>query len=683
MLTLLKIHVQVSVGFDEVNRLDTVSLALAVDKKFKGGRNPHDCYALALVLTTDLALSLHCSEDQVLIQDIFEVGEGTTVLLCLASSEMHAEKNSAHALGLKLMRDVHCAESDVRSLVPSIVAVDWIPDRALTGLNGRFQSELTGATNRSQLSHLDTQRAGADEIAQHQKLVRVPHNTISGGSILRIHKIKEPKRLHKNRNWDNLDKWESDAKKWDKVPHHVSINLTDKVAEANCIFDRLDADGNGMLTNAEVVTGMLDNGFAEDEVMVRLPSVFKAMDEDEDGTVSRNEFVEYWVKSKDDDPNRLFDRFDCDGNGSLSRAEVRAGLLQEGYYMKEIQQRLPSIFKQVDTDGDDSISRKEFVQHWSKSREAGFAGIDLGQMTGLVKWANQPVFGFKTGTAAAMARKSVMKSLPPLPPAVKGLTDQASKMIPSYPFGSRGTEGSEEQEAQGAAGVFAGIMSTSSDVFGMVGNTMIQPLPEHLQDMIMPLPRDSAPQAHRAFTTRIQRYEESRATTAMRRPRISPREMLARALGPQTLGANAEAENTEAEKQGWASMLRSRLGAGPPNTDLAPAVGSMSIGSFDPMSIFSGQTLGISMFGAAPAEINQDTNTSPNQNALTQTTSKATKKPGSILKASSIKGDSSLAGTTLLTVSSGVSVKTCTCRISNFDRTDISGVPGDDFGSTL
>lgn len=655
MVTTLKIHVQFAVGFDEANRVDTVSLALAMCKHFRGGSNPHHRYALALVLTTDLALSLRCSEDQVLIQDIFEVGEGTTVLLCLASGEMHAEDTSAQALGLKLMRDVHCADSDIRSLLPSIVAVGWIPDRTLTGLSSQYQCELTGATNRSQLSHLDTQRAGADEIAQHHKLVRVLHNKISGGSILKTHKMEEPQSFLKNKNkkWDNLDKWESDAKKWNKVPHQVSINLIDKVGEANSIFDSLDADGNGFLTNAEVFNGMINSGFDEDEVTVRLPGILKAMDEDDDDTVSRDEFVKYWVKSKDNDPNRLFDRLDVDKSGSLSRTEVRAGLLQEGYDINEITERLPIIFKHLDTDGDDSISRLEFVQQWVKLREDGFAVTELGQITGLVKWANQPVFGFKPGAAAAMARKSVIKSLPPLPPAVKGLTDQASKLIPSNPFDGRGTEGSDEHQTRGAAGLFSGIMSTSSEVFSMVGNTIIQPLPEHLQDMIMPLPSDRATEVSRDSKKGIQRFEESRATQAMRRPRLSPREMLARAMGPQTLGANTDAAKAAAENQGWAAILRSRLGAGYPTSDQAPAVGPISaaVGSFDPMSIFSGQRSGGSIFGAAPAKTNQDAKMPSSQEAITQQPS--SKKHGSILKMSqamsNTESDASLAGTTLQT----------------------------------
>ena len=60
------------------------------------------------------------------------------------------------------------------------------------------------------------------------------------------------------------------------------------------------------------------------------------------------------------DAARVFQDFDTDNDGSVSRAELHEGLRQMGLTMTEVE--MEEIMAIVDTDGDDAIDYSEFVR---------------------------------------------------------------------------------------------------------------------------------------------------------------------------------------------------------------------------------------------------------------------------------------------------------------------------------
>jgi Ca2+-binding EF-hand superfamily protein len=522
--------VQLSLGFDDTIGSDTVTLGFVLQDTCRDLKDAHACYAAALAISTDLALSLICPEEQIRIQDIFQGPHYMHLTVCITSNETH--DSSAQSLGLQLIRDSVNCDSRVRSVLPSIALVQWMPDRAKAGLSQRYLSERTNSSTRSQLSHLDTLR---QERSGQEKPGYQRQGTFWGDGILR-HAPADPAAS----GGAKQQQGSVPESKWNRLRKlHVHITLHDKVAEAHKIFDKMDTDSNGSLTCQEIKKAMLSSGFKEDEILTRLPHL-KSGDADDDGVLSREEFVNYWVHSRDEDPSRLFDRLDLDQNGTLSPAELRAGLLQEGFSDEEILKRLPFIFKQMDVDGYDSISKEEFVSKWNSIRDSGFFGSSFGQVTSLVRLP--------------------LPSMPALSPALA--------VLPASISGAGSRVRCEEREpSQDAAGVFAGLMSATSDVFEAVGRSL---LPDHLQNLMMPLPDDdNGPSNQLAGPVDRSRRPISRVPgsvpASMHRKRLSPRELLYRAISAKSGTSDIAQEN-----RGLAAMLRNRLGNSTPGTSGEP-----------------------------------------------------------------------------------------------------------------
>lgn len=119
------------------------------------------------------------------------------------------------------------------------------------------------------------------------------------------------------------------------------------------MFEELDADGNGSITEAEM--------------QAHRAARFTTADTDEDGSLSRAE-LEAQMKSGDEDRmerrlNRMMDRLDADDNGALSQEELaQAGGDRRG-----------RGFLRLDKDGDGAVSKAEFDE-MGKGRRGGRDG---------------------------------------------------------------------------------------------------------------------------------------------------------------------------------------------------------------------------------------------------------------------------------------------------------------------
>jgi hypothetical protein len=60
-------------------------------------------------------------------------------------------------------------------------------------------------------------------------------------------------------------------------------------------FDKMDLDGNGELDKEELRAALEKSGIPMSEVERKVPALFARMDKNDDGSISREEFVRYWV----------------------------------------------------------------------------------------------------------------------------------------------------------------------------------------------------------------------------------------------------------------------------------------------------------------------------------------------------------------------------------------------------
>lgn len=164
-------------------------------------------------------------------------------------------------------------------------------------------------------------------------------------------------------------------------------DYADLMVDLGDLFDRLDSNKNGLLSRNELKAGLIAEGYDPEDVLDRMPLLFNAMDKDGDGEITKDEFIIYFdshdkllspiykegVLDNAANMGRLFERLDVDKNGLLSRAELREGLLQEGYQEEDLVNRLPRLFSSMDKDGDGEITKEEFISHFEVNK--GFSPI--------------------------------------------------------------------------------------------------------------------------------------------------------------------------------------------------------------------------------------------------------------------------------------------------------------------
>ena len=113
-----------------------------------------------------------------------------------------------------------------------------------------------------------------------------------------------------------------------------------KTPRAAGYFKKADADGNGMLSRAEV-----------QKAMPRLASKFDSIDTNKDGQLSRGE-LHAWTKAhRGERRAKTAERFrhaDTDGDGAISRAEAEKNA-----------PRLAKKFDQIDANKDGKLTQDE------------------------------------------------------------------------------------------------------------------------------------------------------------------------------------------------------------------------------------------------------------------------------------------------------------------------------------
>ena len=141
-------------------------------------------------------------------------------------------------------------------------------------------------------------------------------------------------------------------------------------ADADAIFSVVDMNGDDVITFDELTAHLLDCGYSEDAV----GAIFAALDEDLSGTLSRDELRaglvrhgslrdarglggDYYRSPADvrDDADAVFAMIDVDGDGSITNAELREHLRERGYADAAVDK----IFATLDVNFDGGLSQEE------------------------------------------------------------------------------------------------------------------------------------------------------------------------------------------------------------------------------------------------------------------------------------------------------------------------------------
>lgn len=152
----------------------------------------------------------------------------------------------------------------------------------------------------------------------------------------------------------------------------------DVEADADAVFSVVDIDGDGSITQSELQEHLSKAGYNDAAINV----IFDKLDIDADGIITRTElragFLKYtplreapglgsynaeFINEIHADADALFNAIDTDGNGSISKEELRNHLKQFSQYTFKA---ISSIFKMLDANKDGNLERTELREAFVK-----------------------------------------------------------------------------------------------------------------------------------------------------------------------------------------------------------------------------------------------------------------------------------------------------------------------------
>jgi Ca2+-binding EF-hand superfamily protein len=155
------------------------------------------------------------------------------------------------------------------------------------------------------------------------------------------------------------------------APADVEPDRSSIHADADFIFRVIDEDGDASISLEEFMGHMGKSGYADDAMR----KIFAALDTNKDGAISQDEFrsglVKFsqlrsapglgefnlqFVKEIHADSDFLFNSIDIDGNGTISKDELKKHLSRTSKYSDPA---INKIFRMLDANKDGEISKAE------------------------------------------------------------------------------------------------------------------------------------------------------------------------------------------------------------------------------------------------------------------------------------------------------------------------------------
>ena len=180
----------------------------------------------------------------------------------------------------------------------------------------------------------------------------------------------------------------------------MDTELMDTLKSADAMFDIADTDGDGLLS-AEEFEYYMKRHTNHDTQMIR--ECFMMIDADGNGDVTRDEVREAFLKKRRDlkgdtyehtddkkkqedslltaarDADALFDKADVDGSGQISKREFEVFMKRNTNHTDEAMHKL---FDSMDVDGDGQITREEVRKAYLKQKSGG-EKVSLQELLGL------------------------------------------------------------------------------------------------------------------------------------------------------------------------------------------------------------------------------------------------------------------------------------------------------------
>merc|ERR1719473_2689037 len=123
------------------------------------------------------------------------------------------------------------------------------------------------------------------------------------------------------------------------------------------VFNRFDADGNGVLTIEEMPELLRCIGIDVDDGQVR--SVLKLLDCDSSGSITLAELQQWWTVF---DAQQAFELHDLSHDGAIDHRELRLLARELGVEMSVDEAKM--AVAALDVDGNTSLSYEEFLPWW-------------------------------------------------------------------------------------------------------------------------------------------------------------------------------------------------------------------------------------------------------------------------------------------------------------------------------
>jgi len=163
---------------------------------------------------------------------------------------------------------------------------------------------------------------------------------------------------------DNLRGFRSQNKLKKAALHVIASQLGEcQIKSLRDTFMKLDGNGDGLLTSAEMKQGLTLAGIKD--IPQDLQEILETVDSDGSGVIDYTEFLAATLDQKvymaEDVCWQAFRIFDRDGNGKICKKEI-AAVLNDESVQSAANKDMAEILKEIDTNGDGEIDFQEFMQ---------------------------------------------------------------------------------------------------------------------------------------------------------------------------------------------------------------------------------------------------------------------------------------------------------------------------------